>query len=268
MVFFPTLWGLALIATAFSLASLFIIKRFANPIHVRRHHQLIDSTLNVVGTLFSILLGLLVAGALTRYQEITAEVSAEARSLAEIYHLSNGLPTQKRLTIQKLCTEYCDVIIEKEWPEMELGHLPQIGRMICGELAEQIICFKPTDEGESNIHNAMLTSAEGLGKGRRDRAEALRSGMHNTAITIFVSSGIILILTCLYVTRGILLHTVMTIFIATCLALNIGLLHMLATPFHSELQIKPTGFLLDRQIFQELAQKNGGRLTKEDVKSR
>lgn len=265
---FPTLLGLSLIATVFALVSLFVIKRITNPLHVRRHHSLIDSTLNIVGTLFSILLGLLVAGALTRYQDITAEVSAEARALAEIYHLSNGLPDSKRLAIQKLCSEYCDIIIDKEWPEMKDGKYPYAGRLACGQIAQEIVCFKPADQGESNIHATMLNSIEALGKGRRDRAEALRSGMHSTAVTIFVCSGIILILTCLYATKSMWIHTVMTIFIATCLALNIGLLRMFAMPFNSEIQIKPTGFLLNRLIFKEMSERTGGRFVPEVIKSR
>lgn len=250
--FFPTLVVLSLVATVISLAGLFIVKRITNPQHLRKHHALIDSILGVVGTLFSILLGLLVAGAMDRYQIITTEVSSEARSLAEIYVLADGFPDPLRTDLQTHCRKYCDLIINQEWPAMERGELVEEARHECSKIALTIVHIKPTTEGENNLHSALLSAVEELGKGRRDRAEALKAGIHSTAATIFVSSFIILVLTFLYVTRGIVLHTIMTIFVATCLALNIGLLHLLTSPFKAELRIKPTGFILNQTIFNDM----------------
>lgn len=251
MTNFPTLWILTILASFFSLGSLFIVKKTTNASYLRKHHGIIDSILGVVGTLVSILLGLLVAGALGRYEEITAEVSSESRALSQIYFLANGLPPAAKQELQKSCRDYCNFLIEKEWPAMEKDRLLPEGREICQHIVKTIVMLNPQTQGQSNIHNALIGSAEDLGKGRRDRTQALRSGMHNTGATIFVCSFIILVLTCLYVTRGLIMHTIMTVFVAICLAMNIGLLHLLTSPFKAELKIKPTGFIIDREIFAE-----------------
>ncbi|MBY0356584.1 MAG: DUF4239 domain-containing protein [Candidatus Obscuribacterales bacterium] len=249
---FPTLWILSGVATAVALVGLFIIKKTTNPTYLRKHHGVIDSILGVVGTLVSVLLGLLVAGALGRYEQINSEVSSESRSLSQIYFLACGLPEKQKTYLQKSCRDYCNFLIEQEWPAMEENHLLPEGQNLCRKIVKAVVLLNPQTQGESNIHNALIASVEDLGKGRRDRAESMRSGMHSTGATIFICSIIILILTFLYVTRGMVIHTVLTMFVAICLAMNIGLLHLLTSPFKAELKIKPTGFILDREIFDQL----------------
>ncbi|MBX9724925.1 MAG: hypothetical protein K2X81_26200, partial [Candidatus Obscuribacterales bacterium] len=66
---------------------------------------MIEAMVGVVGTLFSLLLGLLVANAIENYHEISVQVSGEANALANIYRLSEGLPSDQCLKIRELCAD-------------------------------------------------------------------------------------------------------------------------------------------------------------------
>ena len=79
---------------------------------------MVEAMLGVVGTLFSLLLGLLVANAIESYHEIKVQVSEEANSLANIYRLSEGLESVDRLKIRETCRVYNRKVITDEWPKM------------------------------------------------------------------------------------------------------------------------------------------------------
>jgi len=91
------LWGLG--SALFALAGMLVAHRLVKPIDLAQHQPSLDATLNIVGTLVSILLGLLVAASLTSYQSLQSTVDSEATSVSEICRLSFGLsPEEKKLT--------------------------------------------------------------------------------------------------------------------------------------------------------------------------
>jgi hypothetical protein len=77
-----------------------------------------EAMLGVIGTLFSVLLGLLVAGAIERYHDVAQNAESEANGIGNIYRLARGLQTEDRKRIRGLCREYVDYVIDEEWPLM------------------------------------------------------------------------------------------------------------------------------------------------------
>ena len=246
----PFLWMLTLCITCSAVLGLFVAKRFIKTMHLKRHQEFVDAMVNVIGTLVAILLGFMVAAALQHYDTTAAEVGGEARSLADIYSLASGLPEQNRQSIQQLCLDYCNTVIDDEWKVMEKRQMSLKAWSDYRKLTQAIVLYKPADSGETNLHSAMIVSVQALGEGRRSRDITLTGRVYILVWPIITVASVILMLcTYLYATRGWVLHGVMLAFVAICLAMNSALLLMLITPFNGELKIRPVGFELDRKLF-------------------
>jgi hypothetical protein len=69
------------------------------------HQGVVEAMLGVVGTLFSVLLGLLVANSIDSYHDVKMQVSAEANSLGDVFRLARGFEKEDRVRVRVLCRQ-------------------------------------------------------------------------------------------------------------------------------------------------------------------
>jgi hypothetical protein len=214
---------------------------------------MIEAMVGVVGTLFSLLLGLLVANAIENYHEISVQVSAEANSLANIYRLSEGLPSEQSLKIRDLCMDYNHCVINTEWPLMGKMEMAPHCWKVYGNLWSACVNLKPQSEQESNLQSSMLDCAKILGETRRARSVVCQAEISPILWTaIFFGSIITIVFTYFFTSKMGGWHTMLTALIAISLGLNIWLLAAYSLPFSSELKIKPVIFqVLEDQVFNK-----------------
>jgi len=247
------LWSAGAALLAF--LGMLIAHRLVKPIDLKEHQPALDATLNIVGTLVSILLGLLVAASLNNYQILEAAVDSEATSVAEVCRLSFGLPVAERKEILSTCLNYCDQVVNEDWPQMMRGQLSDNVYACYGKLLKTIVTLNPTSNRETNIQNALITAMQNLGDYRRQRVLWLNKGWDRNLMPVLVMcSMIVLIFTYLYVKRGsMFLHAFLICFVATALGANLGLIYMLSHPFSGDWQIQPKGFELNSQLIRKYA---------------
>ncbi len=214
---------------------------------------MIEAMLGVVGTLFSLLLGLLVANAIETYHEINIQVSAEANSLANIYRLAEGLPSAECSHIRDMCGDYNHCVINDEWPLMGKMEMYPHCWDVYGKLWSSCVNIKPQTEQESNLQAAMLDCAKILGETRRARSVICKSEISPILWTaIFFGSFITIVFTYFFTSKMGRWHTLLTALIAISLGLNIWLLAAYSLPFSSDLKIKPEIFqVLEDQVFHK-----------------
>jgi hypothetical protein len=237
-----------------ALGGMLIAHRLIKPIDLEKHQPFLDATLNIVGTLVSILLGLLVAASLSNYQTLEGDVEAEATSVAEVGRLSFGLPADKQREILQLCLEYCDEVANAEWPEMEAGRVSPHTYTTYLKLLKTIVTYNPTTNGQTNLHNAMLTAVQTVGDYRRHRLLWLQGNRNGKLMPVlFMCALIVLVFAYLYVKRGsFILHCFLICFVATALGANLGLVVLLNNPFRGDWKIQPTGFQVNSQIIRQV----------------
>ncbi|MCA9805429.1 MAG: DUF4239 domain-containing protein [Cyanobacteria bacterium HKST-UBA02] len=212
---------------------------------------MVEAMLGVVGTLFSLLLGLLVANAIESFHEINIQVSEEANSLANIYRLSEGLNQDDRLKIRTLCADYNHSVIHVEWPKMKDMEMAPECWTLYSDIWSACVNVKPQTEQESNIQASMLDSAKVLGETRRARSVTCKAQLSPILwAAIFFGSIITIVFTYFFTSKMGRLHTLLTALIAISLGLNIWLLAAYSLPFSSDLKIQPEIFkILDTQVF-------------------
>jgi len=226
-------------------------KKVVKADHLEPSQGMVEAMLGVVGTLFSLLLGLLVANAIESYHETSQSVANEANSLANIYRLAEGLRPADSTKIQALCADYNHCVITTEWASMDRMEMAQHCWDVYGQLWSSCVHILPTNDGESNLQASMLESAKSLGEMRRGRSVACRAQVSPILwVAIFFGSAITITFTYFFTSKMGRLHTLLTALIAVSLGLNIWLLAAYSLPFSSDLKIKPEIFqMLDTQVF-------------------
>ncbi|MFN8554847.1 MAG: hypothetical protein U0103_25530 [Candidatus Obscuribacterales bacterium] len=97
----------------------FIVNRFVKIEILEQHHSAGEAMMGVVGTLFSVLLGFMIASAMTKYQDAQMCGQMEASNVASVFRIARGMSDIDRPRIRNLCRAYVDDVINSEWPKMQ-----------------------------------------------------------------------------------------------------------------------------------------------------
>jgi hypothetical protein len=247
VIFFAIVSGT--IVAAICIAGLLLSKRFAK-LKGGEHHAVAEALLAVVGTLFSVLLGFLVVGTMNDYEDARSKINSEAQYLADVFRFAKGLQSAPRHDLRNTCRDYCKVVSNEEWPEMEQKRDCPHAWQVYYQLWDESLSITPADQRESNIHQALLTSMQGLGEARRSRIALLRHGIPPILWLVMISGCVIIIIfTYFFVIDSIVLHAVMTGMVATSLYLIVFLLTLYDHPFSGGLELEPIPFEVNQKLF-------------------
>ncbi|MBX9695702.1 MAG: DUF4239 domain-containing protein [Cyanobacteria bacterium] len=218
---------------------------------LEKHHSAGEAMMGVVGTLFSVLLGFMVASAMGRYQDAQMFGQLEASNVASVFRISRGLSDVDRPRIRKLCREYVDDVIKKEWPLMEKRAKINHGWIVYQELWECVVSVVPENDRQSNLQQGLVASMTALGEQRRARILLSETNLP-AVLWMVVGSGafITVAFTYIFASQFPQVQGFMTTLVAAAMALNIWLLSAYSCPYSGELAIKPTMFeLLKESVF-------------------
>ena len=239
-------------ATYLSVAGALAFRRLAkkSTTDYEQFHSMADPMLNVVATLFSILLGFLVAGAMDKYADTQEQCEVEALKLADIYSLARGLERTQRVKLQDACQDYCQIIIKDEWAEMARHNTSPKLWNVSGRIWDVTLAYEPDGDREVNLHESLIDAVRDLGEARRSRIVAMREQM-SPALWIVVIGGSIILMACTYMffIENHKMQGLMVALVALSLSLNVLLLAIYSNPFVGDLKIRPEAFELDAQIF-------------------
>jgi hypothetical protein len=212
---------------------------------LEKHHSAGEAMMGVVGTLFSVLLGFMVAGAMTKYQDAQMYGQMEASNVASVFRAARGLSDIDRPRIRKLCREYVEDVINNEWPLMEKRVKINHGWVTYQELWESVVSVVPENDRQSNLQQGIISSMQSLGEQRRARILLSQTNTPN-ALWVIIGFGALITVafTYIFASQFPKVQGVMTTLVAAAMALNIWLLSAYSSPYSGELRIKPTMFEL------------------------
>jgi Protein of unknown function (DUF4239) len=235
-----------------SLLGLFISRKTVK-IDLEKNGDLIIAMLTILGTLVSVLLGLLVSSADDQYRSLEASVNSEATSLNEVFRLSRGLPPATAALLQSHCLDYCEKVRTEEWPAMKHGQTSPAVTHVYAGLSDAIVHFRPANSGEQMIQAQLLNATSQVGQNRGLRVVASRSTWTHRLLPLIMTCAIV-VLACSYLYAGkgnALLHGILTGLVAITLGTNIGVIFLMTRPFSSEWTIQPEGFELDAAVMRK-----------------
>jgi len=238
---------LVFVFVGIALVGQFLVNRVVKIEVLEQHHSAGEAMMGVVGTLFSVLLGFMIASAMSKYQDAQMCGQMEASNVASVFRVARGLSDIDRPRIRQLCRAYVSDVIESEWPRMEKHEKINHGWQTYQDLWEGVVAAVPENDRQSNLQQGMIASMQALGEQRRTRILMASTNMPN-ALWIIVSLGALITVSFTYVFASQFHHVqgAMTTLVAAAMALNIWLLAAYSRPYSGELKIRPSMFELVR----------------------
>ena len=252
-------WGFLIIALAIwsAIFCMLIVRRKADLNELRMNHAVADPLLSVIGTLFSVLLGFLVAGAIQRFDEARINVQEEAGALADVFRGAAGFPEPVRTELQNKCISYADIVITKEWKLMEEKKSSADAWETYSDIWRLCVEFIPANDGQSNVHQAVLGAISHLGNYRTLRFAAMVNQLPlGMWLVVLAGGGATIAFTYFFEVTNEKTQVLMTGLVATVMALNIFLLANYDYPFSGDVHVSSAAFELDLDLFKKFLAKN------------
>jgi hypothetical protein len=243
---FGTYWFLALLCISSVIAAiggLCLVHKYAPHEMLRLNHEVSGYMFATIGTLYSVILGLVVVGSLNSFDQARLTVAQEANSLHDIYHLAHGLPDKQMRSIRQLCLQYAAVVISDEWPQMNLGKHSEKAHEVVNELWNEVVDFKPTETNNADLHAALLTEVNTLGDNRETRLNASSRSGDAIIWTVLIGGGTVLVLfSYLFSATKFVVQLLTTTLITVILALNLTIVAMYGYPFSGDVHVSCAPF--------------------------
>jgi hypothetical protein len=242
--------AVVIVAVFISIALLgqFIVGKYTSVEVLSEHHSAGEAMMGVVGTLFSVLLGFMIAAAMQMYGDARMFGNDEASNVANVFRIARGLSDVDRPRIRQLCRRYVDDVINNEWPKMQRHEKINHGWDAYQQLWEAVVAVAPENDRQANLEQSLVDSMKSLGENRRSRILLSQKGLPD-ALWWVIAAGALATLSLSYVfaSKFPKIQAIMTTLVATAIALNVWLLSAYANPYSGELRITPSMFELLRE---------------------
>ena len=133
-------------STAFAVVGLLVVRRLLHSRNLISSHDVGGYLLSVVGTMYAVILGLIVVDAMGKFQEAHQTTDRESNALADVILLSNQLPPAERSRVQTLALAYIDRVLEDEWPILDHGQFAPSARHAAIDLINAVCAFETEDQ--------------------------------------------------------------------------------------------------------------------------
>lgn len=240
--------------TVAALGPLAVRRRIA-PARLLEIREVAGHHLSFIGTMYAVLLGLIVVDAMSRFQQAGVEAEAEANALANLVLLSEQMPPPQRTRVQELAIAYARRVIDEEWPELAHGRTLPEARLQALALLRAVRDWEPATPSQEAAYSAGLASAEELWNNRRRRSLACVRGIPTLFwIVVLVGGTVCIILTCFLVLEDLQLQIGLTALVTLIIGLNVLLLLFFGYPFSGDVKIAPDSFRVVLEVFDLIKQ--------------
>ena len=232
--------GFLLVAAANALAigGLMVSRRI-----LRRHdlistHEVGGFLLSVVGTMYAVILGLVVVDSMAKFQLGRQTTEQEANGLANIVLLANHLPAETRGRIHAEALAYADLVINREWILLDDGKYSPEAQVTALRLIAAVTEFDPKTAREQSSYDVALSAVGDFWNARRYRIVTAAHGIPALEWFVLIAGGVITVtFTYFFKLEHLRIQVVMTSLVATIIALNLYMVLMFGYPFSGDVKV-------------------------------
>ena len=211
-----------------------------------RIHDVASSLYAIVGTLYAVILGLIVVDSMNKFSEARATTEAESNALADVTLLASQLPGEGPKRVRALADDYVRSAIRTEWPSMARRRPDPDTRRIATDLWLAVLSFEPQTAREQEVFSKQMDAAADFWNNRRTRLMiALQGGLPTMEWAVLIVGGVVTVsFSYFFKVDRFRLQMVMTGLLAVVIALNLYLVLMFASPFSGDVTVRPEGFAM------------------------
>ena len=236
-----------------SIGGVMLMRRYFDHDRLKHYHDVAGNMLSVGGTLYAVLLGLVVVDAMETFENARFTVDREANALANVYLLAEPFPAEKSARVRTLCRDYAAAVVNYEWPLMSQGQIHAQSRDLSLSLVHEIAQFEPATENLKAVYPLIMQQALELRDERRARTSMAVYRLPVIEWIVLCTGAVItIVFTYFFRLESHRIQLAMTGMVALLIALNLYLIVLFAAPYSGDLRVKPDPILKDLDAFDKL----------------
>ncbi|MGI8771736.1 MAG: hypothetical protein ACR2JE_09885 [Acidobacteriaceae bacterium] len=235
-----------------AIGGLLLLEKRWPALNRREHNEIIGWQLSVLGAVYSVMLGFMLYTVWTNFQLAKQNVGAEANSLVNVSRLANGLPAEQRNTMQALARSYADLMVHKEWPDMEQSRLTPESHAVMIRMWRTLTSVQPSNAGQASSLDHAQTELSSMTEHRRLREVQIFDRLPGLLWTVLISGAALLLFCCtLLGARSAWIHMVLIGSLAFLLALLLITISSVDRPLQGWIRVSPAAFQRAAASLQE-----------------
>ena len=241
----------SVVTVTLSIIGLLIVRKISTHSNFQEHHDVTDPMLSVVGTLFAILLGFMVANSMQRFEEARLNVQEEANAVMDLYRLAEGLPKADEDNLRDHLVKYNESVVADEWVEMRDKKISMDAYKYYDLVWTDCATFKPKEDAHNNLQQKILDCVTTLSDCRRMRLYSMHNGLPRPLWGALAAGGLAtIVFTYFFRITNIKLQCLMTGLVTLAICLNLFLLASFDDPFSGDVAVSSIPFEINLQAFR------------------
>ena len=202
--------------------------------------------------MYALALGLIAVASWGNASGAAAAASEEASHIATVYRTLGGYPQPLQDDLKDSIVRYAQSIIEKAWPAQHRGEVTEAGIEIILHLWSRITQFEPKTDGQHVIHGQVLDGFNKLVEFRRRRIEAASYAVPGTLwVVVLVGAAVSIFGSYLFKIQSLPVHGLLTMLLATMIALLVFFIATTDHPYSGSNAIKPVAYEIVLRYLQD-----------------
>jgi len=232
----------------FFVISQYVVSRF----FIKKTHdpEVIGGFFQVIGTMYAVVLGLVVVDGMDRFSSANDIISGETKALVQVYTLSERFTTpQAAERIRSTTKAYIDEVVANDWLIMQDDLENFEARKLLKKLINEIKYLEPVTKGDEIIMPLVLEAAMDAWGLRLDRVHQAQHNIPNAEWAILLIGALITILTSfLFPLESQLAHSALTGLTAIMIFMSLYAVLMFSEPFKGDFVVSNQPFLTVQRI--------------------
>lgn len=230
-------------STVLAVGGLFVVRKKFKGETQKACHEVAGYLLAIIGSLYAILLGMIVVGSSAKVDQAAQKATVEANMLSNIAHMTQSFTPQFRQTILSCLYDYAVAAQGQDWSKVQDGQEKEATIPAYQRLWKEIAEFSPQGVKEVQAREHILSDMQELSDARRHRMIGARSTLSPVLWTVLIVGAVMIVLfTYFFFLENLLAQTVMTSFVVIFLSLNVYLVYLCQNPYRAEFAAKESGF--------------------------
>ncbi len=224
------------------------------PIKKKLDPEVLGGFFQVIGTIYALLIGLIVYDATSRYSSAHETVENEAKAVLQVYTLAKHIKTGGAgESIIKKVKEYNDEAVYNDWRILQDGGYNLKARSILRELNDDILSLNTSSTNEEAILPMLIQASMDIWGFRIKRFNSYTSSFPTSEWVLLFSGALITIFTAFFFqlecrkTQSILILLTSLIIFSSLYAI-----YMFSEPYRGDFTISNEPFLIAKNIMSNV----------------
>lgn len=243
------IFGVALLAAA----GVYGLEKVVPATQREVHNDVFGFVYAVVGVTYAVLLGLVVVAAWNTLDEARENTYTESNAVLQLAWYGHSLPQPQHREILQLATEYMELVINTEWPELSQQQSSEQAWSVSTQLRNLVQNQQPTRPAAVARYEQAIEAASQLDDARRERIEQSKEGIPTLLWAALVLGGFVTVgFAFFFGMKSTTAHAIVMFSLTLIVASLLLVVRELDYPFDGLVNVSPEAFQLALELIKQI----------------